>query len=164
MDFLCTYGDRVYYSAHRDSGYSTLNWQHYAVPIRGKGLSVSEIMVTDNPSAGSANVTVGIYDDKNGKPGRLIVEGSGRAKGSCRLTTVVISKTFLAAGTKYWVEEEALQRGRGINAVSWGYKPNARSKAYYQYYSYTGSSGIAKSSYLSDWLPASGPAPFVKVK
>jgi hypothetical protein len=158
-DFLCTYGYKVYFDAGRESGYSWIDWQHYAVPITGQGVSVTEIIVTDNPAAGSSSFSVGIYENTNGRPGNLIAGAKGKAKGSCRLTTVAIARTFLAKGTKYWVEEDAPRRARGTNAVSWGYKPNARQNAYYQYYSANSSS-----SSLSDWLPVSGPAPFVKVK
>ena len=161
-DFLCTYGYDVSHYRHKYSGYYAIHWQHYAVPIKGKGASVSEIAVTDSPSVGSSKFKVGIYSNADGKPGTLIAGGAGKAHGSCLLTTVLIPKTFLAAGEKYWVEED-MGNHPGLNVVSWGYNPNAKHNAYYQYYSYVSSSG-AVSSHLSDWLPVSGPAPFVKVR
>jgi hypothetical protein len=169
-EFLCTYG----YSVH-DSDYDSGNgsgfehWVHYAVPIRGKGASVSQIQVTDSESSSSYSpkFKVGIYENKNGKPGKLIAGGTGKAKGLCRLTTVVIPKTFLAAGKKYWIEENALDPDDGKHghccgyyAVSWGFRQNAKHNAYYQYYS---SISGAYSS-LSDWLPVSGSAPFARVR
>lgn len=165
--FLCTYGYKVY-DADYDSGQGSGLEQssHYAVPITGKGASVSEIQVTDSEPASSYSpkFKAGIYADKNGTPGRLIAGGSGKAQGSCRLTTVVIPKTFLTAGKKYWVEENAPDPGYSrcchYYAVNWGYRSGAKQNALYQYYN----SLSQESSWFSDWLPVSGPAPFVKVK
>jgi hypothetical protein len=164
-EFLCTYGYAVssYFNSFSSEVFE--GWQHYAVPIRGEGASVSEIVVTDSQPSGSisSDFTVGIYKNTNGRPGKLIAGGTGQAQGSCLPTKVVIPKTFLAAGKKYWIEENARAcfspPSYCENAVSWGYKPNVRHNAYYQYYKYS-----PQSSYLSDWLPVSGPAPFVKVK
>jgi hypothetical protein len=159
-DFLCTYGYEVYYSKHCFSGSCHGQSQHYAVPIRGKGKSVTEIIVTDSPVSGSPSFNVGIYENMKGKPGTPIASGTGQALGSCIRNKVVIPKTFLVAGKKYWVEERTTRPTRqGINAVSWGYNPNARHDALYQHYSYFSSSGT-----LSEWLPVSGPAPFAKVQ
>jgi hypothetical protein len=131
-EFLCTYGYKVYYGAYYGEGSSFEDWARYAVPIRGKGASVSEIVVTDSPSAGSSKFRVGIYEDRKGKPGTRIAAGSGRAQGSCVLTTVVIPKTFLAAGKQYWIEERASRRSPSdpfFNAVEWGYKSTAKHNA-----------------------------------
>jgi hypothetical protein len=173
-EFLCTYGYKVYLDLYSGQGSSFDVWVDYAVPIRGKGVSVSEILVTDAPVSESDNFKIGIHKDNNGKPGTLIADGIGEALGSCLLTTVVIPKTLLAAGRRYWVVEKAngnhhIMRGPGPNAkheprylrnaVNWGYKPDAKHNALYQsYYS------AADSWSLSDWLPVSGPAPFVKVQ
>lgn len=158
-NFLCTYGYGVFYTAGRESGSSYIYWRQYAVPITGKGTSVTEIIVTDEPRTGSSSFKVGIYTDSGGMPGGLIADGHGKAKGSCILTTATIPKTFLAAGKRYWVVETAPLRSRGTNSVSWGYKQKAKQNDYYQSYSANSSS-----STLSDWLPVSGPAPFVQVK
>lgn len=165
--FLCTYGYNVY-DDDSDSGQgSGLEYSsHYAVPITGKGASVSEIQVTDSEPASSYSpkFRAGIYADKDGTPGRLIAGGSGKAQGSCRLTTVVIPKTFLTAGKQYWVEEHAPDPGYSRccqhYAVNWGYRSGAKQNALYQYYV----SLSQESSWFSDWFPVSGPAPFVKVK
>jgi hypothetical protein len=158
-EFLCTYGYNVFYTAGRESGSSYIYWRQYAVPITGKGTAVTEIIVTDEPRTGSSSFKVGIYTNSGGKPGGLIADGHGKAKGSCLLTTATIPKTFLAAGKRYWVVETAPLRSRGTNSVIWGYKPKAKQNAYYQSYSANSSS-----SSLSDWLPVSGPAPFAQVK
>lgn len=158
-EFLCTYGYRVSHTQEVGSGYRQVHWQEYAAPIIGKGASVSGIFVTDSPSDGS-NFYAGIYTNRHGEPSQLLAAGKGKAKGSCGLTRVGIPKTFLAAGTKYWIVENS-ERKEG--AVSWGYRPNSRRKGLYQYYSFSSSSGYISYSYLSPWLAVSGPAPFVKV-
>jgi hypothetical protein len=108
-EFLCTYGYAVssYFNSFSSEVFE--GWQHYAVPIRGEGASVSEIVVTDSQPSGSisSDFTVGIYKNTNGRPGKLIAGGTGQAQGSCLPTKVVIPKTFLAAGKKYWIEENA---------------------------------------------------------
>ena len=159
-EFLCTYGYETFYHYSYVSSWS-VSWSHYAVPIKGKGASVSKIQVTDSePSnSDSPKFNVGIYKNANGIPGSLIAGGTGKARGSCRLTTVVIPKTFLAAGKKYWIEENAPSSGAGLNAVSWGYNQNSRHNAYQQ----TGWFN-AYSSSSSPWLPVHGPAPFVRVR
>ena len=163
-DFLCTYGYDVYYRYHIYDSWSSIYWQHYAVPIKGRGTLVREIVVTDEPYSHtySSSFNVGIYSSANGHPGSLIAGGSGIAKGSCRRTEVVIPKTLLTAGKKYWVVEDAPPHNKGgrFNEVIWGYKSNAtRENALYQTFF-----SSAFSSSLSDWLPVNGPAPFVNVK
>lgn len=173
-EFLCTYGYKVSFEHYYGSGSSFLDWVHYAVPIKGNGVSVSEIAVTDSPAVGSPSFTLGIHKNRNGRPGKRIATGRGRALGSCQLTTVVLPKTFLAAGETYWIVENAqnysaLPSGPRpnadhnptfvSNAVYWGYKPNARHNALYQY-----CSSECGSASRSDWLPVSGPAPFARVE
>lgn len=163
-DFLCTYGYDVYYRYHIADSWSSIYWQHYAVPIKGRGTSVREIVVTDEPYSHtySSSFNVGIYSNANGHPGSLITGGSGIAKGSCRRTEVAIPNTLLKAGKKYWVVEEAPPHNKGgrFNEVIWGYKSNAtRENALYQTFFSSPSS-----SSLSNWLPVNGPAPYVNVK
>jgi len=160
-EFLCTYGYKVYNTRNCHSGSCYHAWEHYAVPIRGKGMAVTEIVVTNSPSMGSPSFTAGIYENAKGKPGALIVSGTGQARGSCLATKVAIAKTALTAGKRYWVVEDAPVATRnGTNAVRWGYSKRAKHNAYYQHFS--SHSGLSGS--LTDWLPVSGPAPRVKVQ
>jgi len=164
-EFLCTYGYTVYNLFIYSSSYRASGWQRYAVPIRGKGASVSQIQVTDSEPSNSYSpeFKVGIYENRGGRPGKLIERGNGRAKGGCTDTTVTIPKTFLADGQTYWIEETVgvtHYSGDHFHAVKWGYNPNARHNAYYRYHYYNRSG----SSSTTDWLPVSGPAPFVRVR
>jgi hypothetical protein len=167
-EFLCAYGYTVYHY-YSQSSETRRGWVHYAVPITGTGATVSKITVMDGPSSDSDSrrFVVGIYQStKKGKPGKVIASGKGLASVSCSKTTVVIPKTFLTAGETYWIEERLHVPNSGAgsyyHAVKWGYSSNAKHNAYYQTYAFAMSSSSYSS--LSDWLPVSGPAPFVRVK
>jgi hypothetical protein len=139
--------------------------ERVAVPIKGKGKDVSKIIVEDTPYSGHSSFTAGIYGSRNGRPGKKIVSGIGRA--STSQTRIDIPATFLTAGTRYWIVESVSQIPSGSssteNAVIWEPGNRGSKKGYYQYYAHLYSSASSY-SIQSKWLPVSGLAPYVRVE
>jgi hypothetical protein len=111
MRFLCTYGQFVVsaFSAFHSGGHKIASaWEHVAVPVTGRGQTVSRIRVIESPSEFMFNpsFTTGIYSNTaSGFPGQLIAGGTGRVGASCGPVTIKITPTTLKRHTTYWIEE-----------------------------------------------------------
>jgi hypothetical protein len=107
--FLCDHGYDVNshtWVSQSGSNYRT-HWHAVATPIKGRGKTVSEIIVADAPRhKTSFGFYVVLDEDVNGKPGYGIDSASVTSSGSeCRLITVPITPITLTRGKQYWVVE-----------------------------------------------------------
>jgi opacity protein-like surface antigen len=159
--FLCTYGGfRVSSSFFSESGFGFHDqWNRVAVPVRGRGQTVSRIRVIESLASRQPNssFTVGIYSNTaSGFPGNAIAVGSGKARPACGPVKVSITPTTLKRHTTYWIEERASQVfSQSSLTVSWMANPETRRRAYVQRHRYTycssRASNCSNSSYTSPW-------------
>ena len=149
--FLCTYGafDVSYFREGRSGGSSFyLTWTHVAVPLKGRGQTVSRIIVKEADYARKrAQFSAGIYGSSaHGKPGNLIAGGTGQAvPGKCSDVTIPITPTKLSEKTNYWLEETVQHNYK----YSWAVDPATKHKAYLQKHfssSYWNSGGFHSST------------------
>jgi len=170
--FLCTYGGfRVSSSYFSESGFGFhAQWNRVAVPVRGRGQTVSRIRVIESLATGSPNssFTVGIYSNTaSGLPGNAIAIGLGRAGPTCGPVKVSITPTTLKRHTTYWIEESARAVSQSSVTVSWMANPDTGRKAYVQHHRYTycssRASNCSNSSYTSPWTKQ-GKGPYFSLR
>jgi hypothetical protein len=155
-EFLCTYGDIMVSHDHfATSGPSFyLSWTHVAVPIKGRGQTVSQIIVMDALEGSASRLrnefSAGIYSSTlHGKPGNLIAGNIGSAPTTCGKVVFPITPTTLEKNKTYWVEETADQPNRSNKKIDWAVNPKARQNAYVQHHfssSYVHSQGFHSST------------------
>ena len=157
-EFLCTYGD-ITVSHNRfagdSGGYSYVSWTHAAAPVRGRGQTVSQIIVMDSFDGSASRAThefsAGIYSSTlHGKPGKLIAGSVGVAPEACGKVTFTIPPTTLAKGKTYWIEEAADQL-HGLKKILWAVDPKAKQNAWVQHH--FSSSNYQSSGFHSSTTP-----------
>lgn len=107
--FLCDYGSFhvSFYAPSFTASGLVEDWVRAAVPVRGKGQTVSAIEVGDSfysPTGGGLlGLTLGIYSSRNNKPFELL---AGARKGAYRCpVTFSVGPVQLQQGKKYWIVE-----------------------------------------------------------
>ena len=167
--FLCTYGQfPVSWQWGGSSASLYSRWEHMAVPITGRGQTVSRILVKEGHPSGtySANFSAGIYSDTaSGLPGRLIAGGTARSNKNCRAVGVPISPTKLERRKRYWIEEQVpLPHWGDVNQAYWATNPKKKHKAYQQTHWFaTNSSTGSTTSSTSPWTEMSA-GPYAAVR
>ena len=161
--FLCTYGAfRVSYYRDANSGSFHETWTHVAVPITGRGKTVSRIVLEEKKNAKShdGKFSAGIYSNTaSGLPGNMIAGGAASATGRCATVEIPISPLQLQAKQTYWIVEQAYQQGNHLpRDISWVVDPATKRKAYVQRHS-----SSSASRYTSPWKEQSQ-GPYVRVK
>jgi hypothetical protein len=145
-EFLCNYG---YYAASSFissySGTVASHWEHVAMPIKGRGKTVSRIIVKEsigNPTS-SSQFSAGIRENTPANvPGTLIAGGTGTASRKCATVSITIEPTLLKAGKTYWIEESVPAppfknfASSVVNQAYWGFDPKARRKAYVKHHAW----------------------------
>lgn len=166
--FLCTYGQFGVSFTYRNisSSFVSSQWEEVAVPIRGRGQTVSQIIVMEAPAPHTPRYAFAaeIYSNgANGRPGKLIAKGKGKAGPSCGPVGISISPTTLNANQKYWIEERTDHVGRTISsyvALYWEANPKAKREAFVRTHKRTCDNGCSSqsqqgSSYTSPWTKQS---------
>jgi hypothetical protein len=162
--FLCTYGGFLVsaYSGDPFSSQFYAHWTHVAVPVAGRGQTVTSIKVIEAQSSYTSNssFTAGIYSNTaSGFPGRPIAVGVGRISQSCGPVTISIPTTTLKPKTRYWIEETTWANANSTsNALYWIANPKKKHKAYVQYKDWNYSS-----SRTSPWSEQTE-GPYLKLK
>jgi hypothetical protein len=159
-EFMCTYGQfTVYYLHDQASGASYTAWEHVAVPITGRGKTVSRIIVEQLRGTSRPNFSAGIYSNTpSGLPGNVIALGTAKANSKCAEVAISIAPTRLEDKKIYWIEEEAPQGGKAKIETYWAINPKAKQRAYVQEHH-----GSSSSSYTSPWSEESA-GPYVRVR
>jgi hypothetical protein len=165
-EFLSWYGFSVsaYASSWSSYGnyYVSSGYERVAIPIVGKGRSVSTINVPVSPVRDGGNFSVALYSGKAGAPATKIVSAVADAtnhSGYCcdQVVTVAIPATPLQKGTSYWIVESGILKTGSSNYVGWlgedtDYTGDA--KVLVQYHQYSSYKHI---DYTSPWeSPGSG--------
>lgn len=174
--FLCDYGAfDVSFSAPSFSQSGLVeNWVRAAVPVKGKGETLSAIQVGDSfysPSGGYPGLSVAIYSSRNNKPFKLLT-GAWKAVSRCP-STVSMGPIQLQQGKKYWVVEKTDPMFGSPSIIvpimegyKWYYRTTKTHDAKWQ----SGSSDCSGSTYENchlhssgDWEPITGGTPYVKL-
>jgi hypothetical protein len=172
--FLCDYGGfdihvMYYWDSFNISHPHGYDWTHAAVPVKGKGETVSEIMIADElvsaPLSGYP-VSVAIFSSRHNQPFKKLVSTSATASSACG-TTISIFPIKLKKGKKYWIVEglpvDCSTNSCGVFAtVKWFYATTRAHGALYQTHSSCSSRNCHHSS-TSPWEPITGGTPYVKL-
>jgi hypothetical protein len=164
-EFLCNYGFQL--QVHASSGFPiyTSTFDRAATPVIGKGKSVNEITVKDNPSYSEFQVS--IYTSYLNKPNTKLVSAYAM-HGGCGRVNVAISPITLEYGKKYWIVQRALPHWSssgyiGTNSILWLYDKNGTHGALWQDGSTFCSSGGC-SRQTGPWTHITGGVPFARVR
>lgn len=141
QQFMCNYGGfNIRFSGMGMSGSSphTYHWNRAAVPVIGKGETVSKIEVADQlthrtTSSEYAGFSVAIYSSSKNEPFKELVGASATGSG-CGIT-VSIPSIQLEKGKKYWVVEQLHSvclcgSGQELLALEWFYATTKNYKSY----------------------------------
>ena len=168
--FLCTYGqfDVSYVSSSSNSN-AVLYSRRVAVPVVGRGQTVSQIIVMEgiNRFSRGFRFSAGIYSNNTGRPGKLIAGGTGSANypsSTCQQVTISIPRTTLQPKTKYWIGENAPSGVSDATNLFWYINPKEKRNAFVKTHSHTCSSNGRCHSSSSHWTRQSGPGPWFKLR
>src|ERR1700733_3369288 len=138
-EFMQTYCKGGYFTVsdkffERSSQNASSAWEHVAVPVMGKGQTVTGIIVDEGYKYASANgFSAAIYSAApSGYPGQLIAGGTAQGKSRCGKITIPITSTTLASKVKYWIEETVPRAESSDRVMYWKLAPHAKHRAYAQ--------------------------------
>lgn len=175
-EFLCNYGYIIHTSAvsYTSSG-GRETWVRAAIPVRGRGKTVNEIIVADAPlsAADGSAISVAIYSSgKNGPRRKLAENESVSLSQKCgRVHVPIYPTTLLEKGKRYWIVEKARASASRFsqyfeNGALWLYDKTKTQGALQQsgYRNWCSSCHIKHNHYRSPWKPITGGVPFARVR
>lgn len=181
-EFLCNYGFTIYTNGFASSFGGGETWVRAAVPVWGKGETISAVVVRDAATASgfggstTAGFTVGIYSTHNRKPDQELSWGNANQPKKCQRVKVPITPISLEKGKEYWIVETAdfpplssSIHGEGKNLISWIYGRNRAKSGGLSQYGYTDWTYSCEHNhsihcdYKSHWKPITGGVPYARL-
>jgi hypothetical protein len=170
-EFLNTYstGKFLVFYSYTETGsqgyhYVAEHWQHVAVPIVGKGQTVSSIVVKESAKASGTEFSATISNSSG-----LFEWGTGTAdKKHPSLVVIQIPATTLQKNTTYWITETVPYCQYCRNKAFWKANKRTKLRAYvqdgYYYDTFNSTTGYSWSSSSSGPWTLQSAGPYVRLK